>query len=535
MSRLRGVLSRAASGAGVLAGLPAPAPLEAVVHGRLTERLALLDEVLHGGTEPDPDSDAVRARLVASLVPSRPDLLWLVVAVVGARLPQSAEVERLLRELVLDGASATLDRVLREHALDFSRARGRRVRVVTGTLVDVHHTSRTGMATGIQRVSRELVRRWDAEPDHEVVLVGWSDGLDSLRLLAPAERRTALGERTPADPSPADAHLQADEDEVVVPWGARYVLPELALEPERTSRLRAMARWSGTRCSAIGFDCVPITSSETTDVMVSEHFANNLAALRHFDHVVAISESAAREYRGWCRMLSAIGEPGPRVDACLLPAHVGDVDDETLETTRRRMTVGALPMVLCVGTHEPRKNHLAVLQAAERAWRDGMRFTLAFVGGNAWNSGGFVAELGRLQQAGRPVENFTVVDDDMLWSAFRLARFMVFPSLNEGFGLPVAECLAAGTPVLTSGHGSLAEIAAGGGALTIDPRDDDALAAAFARMVRDDSLVARLRREAVARAPRTWEDYAGEIWDILGDRTQHGDDREPETDISRAV
>ena len=530
MSRLRSALVRVRS---TVTALPVPA-LEAVGHGRLPERLALLDEVLHGVVRPDPDTKAVRARLVASLHPSRPDLLWLVVAVVGARLPRSSHIERLLRELVLDGAEATLERILHEHATDLSRARTRRVRVVSGTLVDVHHTSRTGIATGIQRVSRELVRRWEADPGHEVVLVGWSDGLDSLRLLAPAERRTALGARAAGDPAPSQVHLQADDDAVVVPWGARYVLPELALEPERTSRLRAMARWSGTRCSAVGFDCVPITSSETTDVMVSEHFANNLAALRHFDHVVAISESAAREYRGWCRMLSAIGESGPRVDACLLPGHVGEVDERALETTRRRMVVGAVPMVLCVGTHEPRKNHLAVLQAAERAWRDGLRFSLAFVGGNAWNSGSFVSELTRLQGAGRPVENFTVVDDDMLWSAFRLARFMVFPSLNEGFGLPVAECLAAGTPVLTSDYGSLAEIAEGGGALTVDPRDDDAVADAFARMVLDDPLVARLRREAVARSPRTWDDYAREIWHILRDRTQHSDTDGSPPDTTRA-
>ena len=139
-----------------------------------------------------------------------------------------------------------------------------------------------------------------------------------------------------------------------------------------------------------------------------------------------------------------------------------------------------------------------------------------------------------MQGAGRPVENFTVVDDDMLWSAFRLARFMVFPSLNEGFGLPVAECLAAGTPVLTSDYGSLAEIAEGGGALTVDPRDDDAVADAFARMILDDPLVARLRREAVARSPRTWDDYAREIWHILRDRTQHSDTDGSPPDITRA-
>jgi glycosyltransferase involved in cell wall biosynthesis len=93
----------------------------------------------------------------------------------------------------------------------------------------------------------------------------------------------------------------------------------------------------------------------------------------------------------------------------------------------------------------------------------------------------------------------------------------VFPSLNEGFGLPLAESLAAGTPAVTSDFGSMREIAEGGGALMVDPHDDHAIADAMRTLLTDDAVHARLTAEAQARAahPRTWDDYAAEVWDAL--------------------
>jgi glycosyltransferase involved in cell wall biosynthesis len=172
-------------------------------------------------------------------------------------------------------------------------------------------------------------------------------------------------------------------------------------------------------------------------------------------------------------------------------------------------------MVLCVGSHEPRKNHLAVLHAAELLWRQGLEFSLVFVGGNAWNSGRFHRRLAELQAADRPVEAALGVTDDTLWALYRLARCTVFPSLNEGFGLPVAESLAIGTPVVTSDFGSMLEIGARGGALHVNPRDDHAIAAAIRTLLTDDQTHARLVRQAAARPSRNWEDYARETWEFM--------------------
>jgi glycosyltransferase involved in cell wall biosynthesis len=110
------------------------------------------------------------------------------------------------------------------------------------------------------------------------------------------------------------------------------------------------------------------------------------------------------------------------------------------------------------------------------------------------------------------------VTDTELWALYREARFSVFVSLHEGFGLPVAESLALGTPALTSNYGSLAEIAEGGGCATVDPRSDDQVIAGMRKLLTDDKVIATLRAQAAGRPVRGWDEYARELWAAALDR-----------------
>jgi len=214
-------------------------------------------------------------------------------------------------------------------------------------------------------------------------------------------------------------------------------------------------------------------------------------------------------------MLASTGVEGPQITADLLPAEAPPSTPADLAAARAELTIPGMPMVLCVGTHEPRKNHLALLHAAELLWREGLRFNLVLLGGRSWNDAPFRRALAEARDRDRPVDTPQAMSDRMLWAAYRLARCMVFPSINEGYGLPVAEALACRTPVITSGYGSMAEIAADGGALTIDPRDDHTIADALRTLLTDDAEHARLVAEAQARPQRTWDDYARDVWGAL--------------------
>ncbi len=474
----------------------------------VSERLALVHAVLE---QPVDDPADLLDATEDLLERGDPGELWLLLAVVGAVLPDAATVRRTARAVRADGANRTLRDLLR------SVTDGRSVEVVTDqVLVDVTNTSTVSFATGIQRVARETSRRWQR---HHPIFVGWQRERPALRRLSSPEQERALHGGPPV--------AVAEDDNVLVPWRCHYLLVELQVEPRLMSQLQAIAEISPNRTACIGFDCVPLTTGETVAAdSVSNGFARHLAAAAHMDRVATISRAAEVEYAGWRAMLAGTGLAGPRLTTVLLPSDrtlpngadgPAEPGDRAGDAARREAAgayvLSGLPMVLVVGSHEPRKNHLAVLHAAERLWREGQVFSLLFVGGNGWRSEDFLAEVNELQSRRRPIQVVEAVPDATLWALYELAYCTVFPSLNEGFGLPVAESLAAGTPVITSRYGSMAEIAeAGGGALLVDPRDDDGLAAGLRTMLTDPSLYEGLCREATARPVRTWDDYADDVW-----------------------
>lgn len=443
---------------------------------------------------------------------------WLICAVLLAEMPEQAPVRAFGRQRALDGADDALTGLLRGATrIDRLRLkRGVRVEVLRDTVtVDVWITAQQAFTTGIQRVVREMVMRWDR--DHDVVLVGWTEDHRALRRLRAVDARRATGFDTGWDRSGRFLSTDDEPDEgvgsVVVPWGGIHVVPELAAEQPRAAKLASLGELSPTRVSLVGYDCVPISSAETVSPGMGGHFANYVSAVKWADRIATDSHSAAAEYSALRDMIRTTGIAGPDVRAVPLPevppsaqpaAHLGAALSEL---------VG--PLVVSVGSHEPRKNHATLLHCAEVLWREGHEFALAFIGGRGWRGEAFEQSLRQARANGRQVIAVSGIDDDTLHAAYLAARCVAFPSLHEGFGLPVAESLACGTPVITSNFGSMREIAEGGGAIMVDPRDDAALSAALRAMLEDDSLHARLSAEARARPERTWEDFAREAWDYL--------------------
>ncbi len=418
--------------------------------------------------------------------------VWLILAVMTGVLPTSEEVIGWYRRCRLDGPEALL-----RHASSAKRARGPVTVLVGGTVVDVHHTAVNDIATGIQRVVRNVLQRWESR---ELELVRWGRGYTRLH----ADVRDAFRVGTRSVP----------RRETLVPWQSTYLLPELALEEPRLARIQALASFSGNSTGAIGFDCVPVTSAETTGPGMSAAFSRQLAAIAQMDRVATISEAAATEFLGWRAMMASAGLTGPEIVPIPLPIEALPKPEQPVDLSAE-LGLGPHPLVVCIGSHEPRKNHLAVLHAAEMLWREGVEFELVFFGGNSWNSERFAERLAELQAKGHPVSSRKHVADSVVSAALARAAFSVFPSLNEGYGLPVAESLAAGTPVITSRFGSMSEIAASGGALLIDPRNDNELIAAMRRLLTDPAERERLIEVAKPAAGRNWGAYADQLWSFL--------------------
>lgn len=161
--------------------------------------------------------------------------------------------------------------------------------------------------------------------------------------------------------------------------------------------------------------------------------------------------------------------------------------------------------VLCVGTLEPRKNHAKLVEAFAHMRDGGVKLILA--GGRGWlydDVAGKVESLGLRDAVAFPgyVENSELP----LW--YNAATIVAYPSLYEGFGLPVLEAQACGTPVLTSNVSSLPE-AAGDAAMLVDPNNVEALAAGLHRLLTDELLRRELRERGLAHASQfTWSHAA---------------------------
>lgn len=441
----------------------------------------------------------------------RADARWLLLTAAFGAFPTTEQLLEFGRQLELQHPHHAQSQLLADVLTDAGRGRlDLPMMLVTGgALVDVDHSARTDTHTGIHRVVRKTTPRW--RDRYGARAVAWIDQYSAFRALYPEEAHRIFHHGRPVPTAVRHGTGEgttAEPDTLVVPWRSTVVLVDVP-NTRADEQLAALARFSGNTLAMIGYDMIPITSADTRPFSDSVAFGQYLSVVKHAHRVAGISGSAAAEFSGFADAVRAQGLPGPQVRTVEL------VTEPPAEAVVAPERSGTRPVVLCTGSREPHKNQRAVLHAAERLWREGLDFEVRLVGGHGWNEDVLRPAADRLHAAGRPLTELGRVSDAELTAQLRAADLVAFVSLHEGYGLPVAEALACGTPVLTSDFGSQGEIARGGGCVTVDPRNDDAITAALRDLLTRPEELARLRAEIAARPARTWAEYADELWTYL--------------------
>jgi glycosyltransferase involved in cell wall biosynthesis len=183
-------------------------------------------------------------------------------------------------------------------------------------------------------------------------------------------------------------------------------------------------------------------------------------------------------------------------------------DDPAARRRARQRYAADQPFILYLGTLEPRKNVEGLVAACERLWgRRRSRPDLVLAGGAGWKTASLHRRIARSSFRDKiHVAGYT--QRDAARELYRAAEAFVYPSLAEGFGLPVLEAMACGTPVVASTAEALCEVG-GDAALYAPPRDIEALARAIERALEDQPLRARLAAEGPRRAREfRWETAA---------------------------
>lgn len=473
------------------------------LHRRLLAVRAVL-EPMSAEEDETPDAYGTLAALVEHA--RRSDdlgVVWLLLTGLSGCYPSQRLVRAAMREIELtptDAACRAMLALSTEEAMEKGTAGAVLEIVVDRPVVDVHVTARSEVLTGAQRLVGATVREWASQ--HDAAFVAWNAQGGGYRPLFVAEHARLFGEEVPV---PEVAPV------LVVPWQVPLVLTDV-LSSEHSTTLAALAQFTGTSVRLIGYDCIPLASAELVDVDAPYEFGHYLELAKFADRIVGISNSTATEFRGFTRALSAQGLPGPDVEVCPMP-HTTPVLGAGPAAPA---ATADEPLVLSVGGLRRRNNQIALVEAAERLWRDGVRFRLELLAAGGADDELASSLIEELQATGRPLVVERKVSDARLGRAYREARCLVHPSLHDGLGLPVAEALSHGVPVITSHSGSPRELAEGQGGLLVDPEDVDALTDALRRLLSDDVLHARLVQEARGRAPRGWDDYAADLWKVLG-------------------
>jgi glycosyltransferase involved in cell wall biosynthesis len=277
----------------------------------------------------------------------------------------------------------------------------------------------------------------------------------------------------------------------------------------RLTYLPDLIRETGVRAVAIFYDAAAlrlrIAQNKTRDRF--QRYVDSLAA---YHLVICISKDSQEHLHQLWR------ERGTKpTDTCVEEFPPGDLDPADREEPSGEVSASG-SIILCVGTLEPRKNHLTLLRAAEILWKDGFSFELQLIGRSTGYYGHkVISPMKQLQRAGYPIRWLQHVNDHDLHRAYDRCRFTVYPSLMEGFGLPIAESLWHGKPCVCGGNGALGELARPGGCLIVDQTSADALAGAMRTLLADNATYERLSADAGARNFRSWTDYIDRLQERL--------------------
>lgn len=244
-------------------------------------------------------------------------------------------------------------------------------------------------------------------------------------------------------------------------------------------------------------DTIPLAHPELTpiDRKRYQRLLNQLG--KSAASLITVSNAARDQILGSLRCAPSF------VVNCGLAVETDPVDQSVLPG---RLTQGGY-MLVC-GTVEIRKNIASVLTAYNRS---GIALPLVIAGPDGWGGHDISTMIAETPGAIR----LPYLHRNVIRTLIHNARALIMPSLAEGFGLPVAEAMALGTPVVTSNRGALAETA-GDAALTIDPLDVTALAAALRRLAGDEALcqalVAAGRRNALRFMPERFAERLAQVY-----------------------
>jgi glycosyltransferase involved in cell wall biosynthesis len=292
--------------------------------------------------------------------------------------------------------------------------------------------------------------------------------------------------------------LSANERPIAFAPGDLLVLADQSWNYPAWIAARSAAA-SGARVLLIVYDLIPLRHPQFCEPLFTDVFGRWLPRMLAASHaVLCISQATEKDFRAWCA-------------ECALPmpptAHFRLGSDLPATDVRVRPRFAQFaqapgPFFMAVGTIEPRKNLQLLLRALEQLWSDGSNARLLIVGRAHPRCRDLVRRMRDHPEQGRRLLNWFDATDAELEVGYTACRALVFPSLAEGFGLPLVEARTRGCPVIASDLPALSELA-DAGVFLFAPGDDDHLVRLLRQHEAED-----LRAQVGRMPPFSWSDSA---------------------------
>lgn len=430
--------------------------------------------------------------------------------------------------------------------------------------VDVTDTVSTHWRAGIQRVVLQVLAQLQLDDRLDVVPVVWLESARSFRHLTEAEHRSLVIDAASPAPAPDPFARPAAATRVLhavrptlgrMRRGIVAALVATRVEPILRRARRAVLRVTRDR------ELVPLTLVLPRgswlfdlDTVWNNLWVDRAALYRdlHRDGVrvaVLIHDLLPQEHPEWFEqslvrvsdrtiraqlecadlLMTTSADGAARVRRLVAADGLTSVAPSVISlgadaAARGSATTDPLPpelvgteYVLCVGTVEPRKNHLTLLGAFDLLWSSDHAPHLVLVGRPGWHSDRVIARLMAHPEAGRRLHWYRDASDALLATLYDHAAVVAVPSLSEGYGLPLIEAMSHGIPVVASDGGALVEAGAGL-ADHVQAQDPSAWAEALGRLLDDPALLADRRRSVAGYRPPRWADTGRQIADLLAER-----------------
>jgi glycosyltransferase involved in cell wall biosynthesis len=365
--------------------------------------------------------------------------------------------------------------------------------------------------TGIHRVTIETARGLAGQVELDFVRWDYTEG--RLRFLDVEELNSLFGA---GDwPKGVKVHPNARNvgrpfrEHLGDPTATWLLVPEVGWHEDHgvETLARAIAHcqeWGG-RSAFIFYDLIPIINPVYGGG--AEAHEAYLAELTRADLIVPISKESGNVLGTFWAERGI--EPHPPIVPLLLP------DSGFGERRPENAALAIGRTIVLLGTVEPRKRQVEFLKAMENARArsaEVAQWNVVVIGSLHYH---VANEFNALVRRHGWLTHLDYVTDADVERRIRSAGFTVFASDEEGYGLPISESLAFGTPCVCANHGSMAEIAAGGGCLTVDVRSAAALEQAVIELCENPATLDRLREDIARRAFRTWPDYGRQLVSLL--------------------